>query len=637
MQVYTKYIHEDLKGIDIDTATFKDHLHKPFEWFACIQLSKKYNSTFLCWEDVPPSLREEKNMTRDMGIDAWDIEGNRVSQMKLYNGRISNHKFSTFIFACFTHFDTSTKILYRNTESKISQMIEDSIKQGKIIDNTILELEFRNECKRIQQLSFENSKKEEIYKIRPYQQEAISLIEKGINKNVYLCIPTGCGKTFIILEYVKHYKQTILVLVPRIILMEQWGDECQKLGITFYLIGTGQNRDLKKYKDELVVICVYDSFINIYKEQERFKKIVIDEAHHIKVPERYYENENENEDSNYMELIDNLSVTNKVIYISATLDKPDDSTSLFYEYKVRQAIIDGYLCDYQFNFSIFKQENVDNENLAKYLVYKQHESHCIIYASSQEDGKSFCKMLNKLRKDCAGYIDCFTSYKERQQLFEKFEKGDIHFLVNIKVLIEGFNAPHVRSIFFLHISSNKIFIIQAIGRALRLYPDKKIATIYVPFTSENDIEHIQSFLYQLSSYDQHLKDSIDNKKIGGYINIEKGDQEEDEDKKEDEDDEDDEKETIFEFKYNLIVDSMGNSNNKFEDIWKNNLEKCKKYIDDENKRPTHHSKDEDIKPLGQWLEHQTTNYKNNIYIMKDENIRKIWEEFIKDEKYKKYF
>ena len=145
-------------------------------------------------------------------------------------------------------------------------------------------------------------------------------------------------------------------------------------------------------------------------------------------------------------------------------------------------------------------------------------------------------------------------------------------------------------------------------------------------------------MYQLSSYDQHLKDSIDNKKIGGYINIEKGDQEEDEDKKEDEDDEDDEKETIFEFKYNLIVDSMGNSNNKFEDIWKNNLDKCKKYIDDEKKRPpSKTSKDDDIKYLGIWLEHQITNYKNNSKIMKYENIRKIWEEFIKDEKYKKYF
>ena len=32
---YKKYIHEDLSSIDIDSATYKEHLHKSFEWFAC--------------------------------------------------------------------------------------------------------------------------------------------------------------------------------------------------------------------------------------------------------------------------------------------------------------------------------------------------------------------------------------------------------------------------------------------------------------------------------------------------------------------------------------------------------------------------------------------------------------------------
>ena len=65
---YEKYIHENLYRIDIDSATYKEHLHKSFEWFACIQLSKKYNSKFIRWEDVSPHLREEKNMSRDMGV-----------------------------------------------------------------------------------------------------------------------------------------------------------------------------------------------------------------------------------------------------------------------------------------------------------------------------------------------------------------------------------------------------------------------------------------------------------------------------------------------------------------------------------------------------------------------------------------
>ena len=56
---YSKF--RDTALILIDSATYKEHLHKSFEWFACIQLSKKYNSKFIRWEDVSPNLREEKN------------------------------------------------------------------------------------------------------------------------------------------------------------------------------------------------------------------------------------------------------------------------------------------------------------------------------------------------------------------------------------------------------------------------------------------------------------------------------------------------------------------------------------------------------------------------------------------------
>jgi hypothetical protein len=67
-----------------------------------------------------------------------------------------------------------------------------------------------------------------------------------------------------------------------------------------------------------------------------------------------------------------------------------------------------------------------------------------------------------------------------------------------------------------------------------------------------------------------------------------------------------------------------------EEIWNDNLNKVKLYMDENNKRP-------DDKYLNQWLQDQTTNYKNNKYLMKNETIKKSWEEFINDDKYKIYF
>ena len=570
IQRYEKYIKEDLSDIVIDTATYKENLHKSFEWYACIQLSIQYKSIFLRWEDVPPQLKEEKGMPRDMGIDAWDIEGNRVSQMKLYQGYITWRKFSTFLSCCDV-FENPLKILYRTEQSTICDMIKFRITKKFITDITVTDSTFREECNRIQKLTFPSAKLPEETVLRPYQIESITYLEKGkdTKRNVWLCEPTGCGKTLIILQYhSNHRTELLLVLVPRVVLMEQWGEECMKLGIKPYLIGTGRHHNMEKFNDESIVICVYDSFPNIYEHKDRFQRYCIDEAHHIKTPERYMDTEaehevyhysdNETDDDvkeeplSYMECMQSLSDTKRVVYLSATLDRPEDN-SLFYEYKIRQAIDDGYLCDYQFVFPIFEQDNVTNENLAHYLVHKQHESHCVIYARNCNEGKEFTDMLNQLQKGCAGYIDADTSYKERKRLFVDFESGKIKFLVNIRILVEGFNAPHIRSIFFLNLSISEIFIIQAIGRALRIHQDKILATIYVPFTRESDLERIQTFIHQLSTYDERIKQTISEKKIGGYLSIENG-----EDIKDNEEDEKDDTVDVFNFRYNLIVNSMGN-------------------------------------------------------------------------------
>jgi superfamily II DNA/RNA helicase len=355
-------------------------------------------------------------------------------------------------------------------------------------------------------------------------------------------------------------------------------------------------------QDNIIIWKKYDSFPNIYEHKDKFQRYCIDEAHNIKIPERYMDTQIDNdieidddtddEELSYMECIQTLSDSKRAIYISATLDKPKDG-SLFYEYKLRQAINEGYLCDYQFVFPIFEQENVSNDHLAHYLVHKEHASHCVIYASSCKEGKEFTQILNKLQKGCAGYIDSHTPYKKRKQLFADFESGKIQFLINIRVLTEGFNAPHIRSIFFLRISTSDIFIIQVIGRALRLHQDKSIATIYFPFTQESDLERIQTFLHQLSTYDERINQTISEKKIGGYISIEHGDM-----KDNDEEDEDENIEDVFTFKYNLIVNSMGKCD-KIQEMIKKKADALIEFVNINNKVPTQ-SKNIGGFKIGKW-------------------------------------
>jgi len=71
------------------------------------------------------------------------------------------------------------------------------------------------------------------------------------------------------------------------------------------------------------------------------------------------------------------------------------------------------------------------------------------------------------------------------------------------------------------------------------------------------------------------------------------------------------------------------------DIWLITLNEVEKYISQYNDKPSNYDKHANVKKLGQWLRHQIENYKNNSNIMKDDTIKKKWEQFVT--KHKKYF
>ena len=66
---------------------------------------------------------------------------------------------------------------------------------------------------------------------------------------------------------------------------------------------------------------------------------------------------------------------------------------------------------------------------------------------------------------------------------------------------------------------------------------------------------------------------------------------------------------------------------------KTHKEACE-YMDTNHKRPSKHDKNQEIKTLGNWTTQQITNYKYGINIMKDPEIRKVWEETL--QKYDEY-
>jgi len=99
---------------------------------------------------------------------------------------------------------------------------------------------------------------------------------------------------------------------------------------------------------------------------------------------------------------------------------------------------------------------------------------------------------------------------------------------------------------------------------------------------------------------------------------------EDDDKHEDEDEDDDNDNIVFR------CDRV-----KINKNWYNSLNKVKKYIDDNRKKPSIYNKDKKKQKLAFWIRAQLSNYNKGKYNMKDKNIHSEWTQFMKD--YQQYF
>jgi superfamily II DNA/RNA helicase len=659
IQKYNIYIYERVKDIlnsgkNIDDFDYKSDLHKIFEYFSCIKLTQEYNVSFYEYNDIDPTFKEDKQMNRnDTGIDACNMI-DTIVQCKLRQKSLTWGECSTF-FGSVVYSDGDGKlktrwdrlIITRNQESSLSDNLSEKRRFKHFTDKTYPRKELLSYCKELIENPPEHLKEEYTIEKRDYQEECIKMIDDMNNTNLIICLPTGTGKNFIIIHSLKP-NMKYLIMVPRIILMEQIKDEIIKyhprMKSKIQLIGDSNNK-FNLEKD--ITICVFNS-VDIVKEHiETFNKIFIDEAHHIIKPE-IYKNEDDDDDENiieieedkdsenencdnktFIQIIKEFSKMNNNIYLSATIDEHHGFK--FYKRDIREMIEKGYLCDYTINIPIF-QEDPTNLSVCKYLV--KNYRNVIIYCNSQKNGKIINKIMNTIQKGCSEYIDCNTTKKKRNDIISRYKSGQIPFLVNVKILVEGFDAPITKGVCFMSLPSSNTTLIQIIGRSLRLHPEKKIANVILPFSKMEDEKAICNFMKVMAMNDSRISKSYKDKKLGGYFDIENI--VDDEDKNKDIDEDINEAEIIkdIDIKYELIFDSIGRLKNNTE-IWEKRLEDIKKYIDINKKLPSNSDKDNEIKILGRWLSTQKKNYKKKEQIMKNDIIYNKFTDFL--EMYKDYF
>jgi len=145
------------------------------------------------------------------------------------------------------------------------------------------------------------------------------------------------------------------------------------------------------------------------------------------------------------------------------------------------------------------------KRLRELMQEQKDKSHNIVYCGdSNVDGeKQIDAVVRLLGTDLNIKVHTFTSRengKERKQLLEKFETGELQTLVAIKCLDEGVDVPATQRAFILASSTNPREFIQRRGRVLRKHPNKKYSYIHdfivIP-RNLNELKFIEPSLFNI--------------------------------------------------------------------------------------------------------------------------------------------
>lgn len=325
--------------------------------------------------------------------------------------------------------------------------------------------------------------------LRPYQKEAVNAIEdewgKGV-KRTLLVLPTGTGKTICFAKVTEdrvRMGDRVLILAHRGELLDQARDKIAK--------STGLGCSVEKAEES----CL-DSFYRItvgsvqtlmrQSRLDRFKPdhfgtIIIDEAHHALSP-------------SYRNVIDYFDSA-KVLGVTATPDRGDMKNlgevfdSLAYEYRITQAIKQGYLCKIKaltiplkldiskvgISAGDYKAGEVGTA-LDPYLdqIADQMAEHCmnrktVVFLPLIATSQKFRDILEK-RGFRAAEVN--GDSEDRAEILADFEAGKYNVLCNSMLLTEGWDCPSVDCIVVLRPTKVRGLYCQMVGRGTRLSPGK---------------------------------------------------------------------------------------------------------------------------------------------------------------------
>ena len=311
--------------------------------------------------------------------------------------------------------------------------------------------------------------------LRPYQKEAVDAIIDHWNEwqRELLVLPTGCGKT-VVFNTIAHGRHgNVLILAHRDELIEQARDKYYRM----FSEPTGKIKASDTSIQRVTVGSVQTMMRRDYSGF--FHTVIVDEAHH-------------SISDSYQTVLRQFPEA-RVLGVTATPDRGDKKSlaryyeGIAYEYSLRQAVAEGYLCnitartvpleidmsDVKVSCGDFQVDSVA-ETLEPYLP-KIAEA-IQEYASARKT-VVFCPLIS-IARELAGMIpgarEVNGNSPDRKETLDWFDKaGPGSVLCNAMLLTEGWDCPSVDCVVVLRPTKIRSLYAQMIGRGTRISPGKE--------------------------------------------------------------------------------------------------------------------------------------------------------------------
>lgn len=325
--------------------------------------------------------------------------------------------------------------------------------------------------------------------LRPYQQAARDAIhaewENGRARTL-LVLPTGTGKTIVFASVAADQVRAgdrVLILAHRGELLEQAAD---KLRRSTGLVSAVEKAEATCLDSWFRVVVGSVQTLQRTARLERFPRdyfgtIIIDEAHHAIT-------------DGYRRILDYFENA-KVLGVTATPDRGDMRNlgevfdSLAFEYKLTDAIKEGYLCrimaqtiPLKLDISAVGMSGGDYavgdlgtaldpylEQIAAEMAVRCKDRKTVVFLPLIKTSQKFRDLLNAQGLRAA---EVNGQSADRKEVLADFDAGKYNVLCNSMLLTEGWDCPSVDCVVVLRPTKVRSLYSQMVGRGTRLSPGK---------------------------------------------------------------------------------------------------------------------------------------------------------------------